>query len=314
MSGRVDCNPDATIYCLNGGYCTQGDFLGCRCTGGYSGQHCEIDPPPCTLECSNGGVCTTGDSRHNFEWPGEKPEDGIFCSCPKGFGGFYCEYEADICGNYHHVCLHGTKCQRNDETNSYSCVCDKTSERCIEKLETQFCMPATDIALIGLDVVEYYGGMAVPSFCMNGGKCKAIFIDGDWHSACECLPLFTGPHCEYIRTSNEIRIAGNAIYGFDDEAKTRKALGGLLAVVATCLAVGIILCARQVRRIIKRHNQPAAQISLQGFRKKYDEDEFFGALSPNGNMLFPGFNGGRTFDDRETEQEEVINLSDVFLH
>jgi hypothetical protein len=35
--------------------------------------------------------------------------------------------------------------------------------------------------LIGLDVVEYYGGMAVPSFCMNGGKCKAISIDGDWY-------------------------------------------------------------------------------------------------------------------------------------
>jgi hypothetical protein len=134
------------------------------------------------------------------------------------------------------------------------------------------------------------------------------------HSACECLPLFTGPHCEYIRTSTEIRIAGNAIYGLDDEAKARKALSGFLAVITTCLAVGMILGVRQVKRIIKRRNQPAAEINLQGFREKYEEEEFFGALSPNGNMLFPGFNGGRTFDDRETDQEEVINLSDVFLH
>lgn len=181
MSGRVDCNPDATIYCLNGGHCSQAESLGCRCIDGYSGQHCEIEPPVCTLECSNGGVCSTGDGLSTFDWPGEKPEEGVFCSCPKGFSGFYCEYEADICGNYDHICLHGTKCLKADESENYSCVCDKASERCSEKLETQFCMPSTDAALIGLDVVEYYGGMAVPSFCMNGGKCKAIAIDGEWY-------------------------------------------------------------------------------------------------------------------------------------
>lgn len=134
------------------------------------------------------------------------------------------------------------------------------------------------------------------------------------HSACECLPLFTGPHCEYIRTSSEIRIAGKSIYGSDDDSVTTKALGGFLAVVATFFVVLLIFGMRQVKRIIKRRNEPSAEVNLQGFREKYEEEEFLGALSPNGNMLFPGFGGGSRLDDQGTLREEDFVLSDVFLH
>lgn len=139
-------------------------------------------------------------------------------------------------------------------------------------------------------------------------------FQSDRHSACECLPLFTGPHCEYIRSSDEIRLAGNSIYGSDDVSKTRKAMGGFLAVIAASFAFGLMFGVRQVRRIMKRRNKPAAEINLQGFREKYEEEEFFGALSPNGNMLFPGFGGVQRRDEQDSSHDDVIVLSDVFLH
>lgn len=88
---------------------------------------------------------------------------------------------------------------------------------------------------------------------------------------------------------------------------------GFLSVMATCLTIGVVFGVRQVRRIIRRRNESVAEINLQGFREKYEEEEFIGALSPNGNMLFPAFGSGRRREERDFVQEDVLVLSDIDL-
>lgn len=150
---------------------------------------------------------------------------------------------------------------------------------------------------------------------LQTSECPSPLItlfDRHRHSACDCLPLFTGPHCEHIRSSLEIRIAGKAIYG-SNATKTGKAWAGFIAIIGACFAVGLVFGVRQVRRIIRRRNEPVAEINLQGFREKFEEEEFIGALSPNGNMLFPAFGGVRRRDTRGYPRDEVLVLSDIHL-
>ena len=178
MSSRVDC--DEGSYCVNNGKCPETADAGCDCPDGFSGSHCETNEldERCTLNCLHGGTCQRGKDpgMDLTEWPG-RSTGGMHCACTPGYSGHLCEYLVDICGNYDHICLHGSKCIKNE--GSYSCKC--TDDSCRDRHRTQFCLPTTKTGTSGLDPpVEYYGGMAIPAFCFNGGECVDIYEDGKW--------------------------------------------------------------------------------------------------------------------------------------
>jgi len=91
---EIDPVPDPCngVTCQNGGKCNNGV---CKCTGGFTGVHCEIDP--CNgVTCQNGGKCNNG-----------------VCKCTGGFTGVHCEI--DPCD--------GVTCQNDGICNNGTCNC-----------------------------------------------------------------------------------------------------------------------------------------------------------------------------------------------
>jgi hypothetical protein len=196
MSISVDCDANGEVYCLNGGSCPQEQqeqeeeslaASNCACVDDYTGPHCEIGPV-CNIECLNKGTCILGESDSPFltVWPGDSPSGEMYCGCAKGYAGHHCEYSVDICGNNEHICLHGSKCvdgvsDGSDGSESYSCKCGNSDDVCRQQQGAQFCSPILDKGIDGLPpAVEYYGSMAVPAFCFNGGKCLDVLMDKQW--------------------------------------------------------------------------------------------------------------------------------------
>lgn len=196
--GRISTEEDKSFYCLNGGTCQEEEQIDeatnatrttyfCQCPSTFTGTNCE-QGIPCSLECLHGGRCRFRDRTQNISslwnpWPGPIPSKIMHCDCPSGRGGHQCEYLADICGENEHLCLHGTKCRldKNAVASSnekrYYCECDSVDKKCHQRQpgQGQFCIPQAPGAL------EYYGGMSIPSFCFNGGKCVDVFRDGQWY-------------------------------------------------------------------------------------------------------------------------------------
>lgn len=104
----------------------------------------------------------------------------------------------------------------------------------------------------------------------------------DSEFACDCPPLFEGPHCEFLRTAEDI--------GDIDDLINPPSTGGRAAFFGGFLALGAMgfvaafFIVRQVRRIRKsRRREDDVILNLQNAK-----DENFGAISANGSMLFPG--------------------------
>jgi hypothetical protein len=201
---RIDCDSTGDVYCLNGGSCRPDNDLptnvtisahpSCQCSTGFTGPHCELDistsssssssSSSCSLVCKNGGNCEIFDKsqdRAELPWPGKAPSDHMHCVCPPRFGGFFCEYHADICGDFDRICLHGSRCaKRHTEDVSYECNCPSGAS--CQQHRIEFCLPGSKSSEIaGLPpAIEYYGGMAVPAFCVNDGKCRDVLVGEDW--------------------------------------------------------------------------------------------------------------------------------------
>ena len=111
----------------------------------------------CTLKCQNGSSCVAKSDRSESSAGGVNQQDrGLYCDCPEGFAGLHCEYKAEVCGNDELICLHGSKCEEYD--GGYRC-----SQR-----DFEYCNPKSPH-------IEYYLGMAVAAFCVNGGKAMMFF-------------------------------------------------------------------------------------------------------------------------------------------
>lgn len=91
----------SSCSCQNDGVC---DLDGkCVCTGGFSGELCEISPPVSSCGCLNGGTC-------------DEYEE---CVCPSGFEGIKCEINIDDC--LYVTCYNFGTCI--DGIDSFTCLC-----------------------------------------------------------------------------------------------------------------------------------------------------------------------------------------------
>lgn len=156
-----DANGDASaVLCHNGGTCKPPDYSPqspCDCPDGFRGPSCE---ETCTLQCQHGGQCKFEDNGEGFSAaPWGQAEDGMFCSCPRGFAGLHCEYEAQACGSGETVCLNGSACVRDRPGDGYRC------KRPQQARQLERCNPSPQH-------VEFYEGMAVAAFCLNEGTCR----------------------------------------------------------------------------------------------------------------------------------------------
>mmetsp|Transcript_2307 Transcript_2307/g.4973 ORF Transcript_2307/g.4973 Transcript_2307/m.4973 type:complete len:574 (+) Transcript_2307:139-1860(+) len=275
------CPEQQGLFCLNGGSCPSGGPRAphiCQCRDGYTGEHCEFiapEGPDCTLECFNEGVCKVG--RVNAPWGNI---DDFYCDCPTGFGGIRCEHLSETCDDGNTVCLHGAMCEslvKPGGTTEFSCACSTPylgGSGCEEKRRMELCMPTLG--------PEYSLGMAVPAFCLNGGKCRDVMNGNVVDFSCDCPPLFEGPHCEFLKTADSIGDIDDLLNppGSDRSAG---AVAGSVALATLAMVAGFFVI-RQVRRIRQsRKRERDVILNLQEFR-----DENFGAISANGSMLFPG--------------------------
>ena len=156
-----------TAPCFNGSTCRTDDgsparSSPCTCRDGTRGPSCE---EICTLQCENGGQClfeNDNTTERGEESPWGPAKDGMFCRCRNDFVGLQCEQEAVSCGPDGRICLAGTTCVQNTATKAYRCAQPKVNR----------CNPSPLYP-------EFYEGMAVVAFCLNGGTCREHMIDNE---------------------------------------------------------------------------------------------------------------------------------------
>lgn len=149
--------------------------------------------PDCNLKCQNGGLCKLGDGGDDdtliyFLGSGNDDEDleGLmYCECPEGYHGAYCEVGSVECGD--NRCFHGSTCVENQMNGKpdWHCDCNTAGDK-YTRYAGQFCQyESTQICTDG-------DSMAGHLFCVNDGKCQS-----DPYMGCDCLPGFRGFACEF---------------------------------------------------------------------------------------------------------------------
>jgi hypothetical protein len=103
------------------------------------------------------------------------------------------------------------------------------------------------------------------------------------HPGCLCPPLYEGPHCEFLVSKLDIAGRGESQGASSASDDSMSGLAVFAVFIVATFSVLALFVARRVGKKVKRQKE-ATSVNLQSFR-----DENFGALSPNGNTLFPAF-------------------------
>lgn len=187
--------------CKNNGTCSPMDkHFSCNCLPGYTGTYCEKRIDECALlPCGQNATCVLGEV------------SGYTCFCPAGVRGANCNEDIDECAS--HTCRNGATCINT--FGSFQCICTEGftgestgefygvhSSKRIRKL-----FPITSIHHASGPTCEEdidecrppeAAGQAdareLSSICRNGGRC--VNLPGSFR--CDCLPEFTGRHCERL--------------------------------------------------------------------------------------------------------------------
>jgi len=179
--------------------------MGCECPHGFIGPSCEIvsdqnaeSESICSLQCENGGDCVFAwmNNHNNNYFSYVFLSSMMVCKCQPGFMGLQCEYTAEFCEDGT-MCLNGGICVPDQsKESSFACDCSGLSgandSHCSSRAQ-----PST---ICDHDVV----GMDKSLFCLNGGKCYAIKVEGSstYHHECKCSGGYGGPHCEFVLAKN----------------------------------------------------------------------------------------------------------------
>lgn len=152
----------------------------------------------CDFPCRNKGICRERDG-----------VEAMYCQCPAGFAGAFCEIQYNVCESADQVCSNGRKCQRavDDFAQEYfHCECDPVrsdlsfdyADKLCAHASTVFCREDDDTEQAKKDR-KSLGEAAGGSFCTNGGVCREEVDDGKnhHHAGCDCPKGYTGNHCEH---------------------------------------------------------------------------------------------------------------------
>uniref|UniRef100_A0A8C3RHA8 Slit guidance ligand 3 n=1 Tax=Cyanoderma ruficeps TaxID=181631 RepID=A0A8C3RHA8_9PASS len=159
------CNPCLSSPCKNNGTCSSDpvELYQCTCPFGFKGRDCSVPINSCIQNpCQNGGTCHLTEAN----------KDGFrYCSCLLGYEGERCEINPDDCED--NDCENNSTCV--DGINNYVCLCppNYTGELCDEVIN--HCVPDLNP-------------------CQHESKCPltGMFLP----FRCECLPGYSGKHCE----------------------------------------------------------------------------------------------------------------------
>uniref|UniRef100_A0A1X7UPV7 Uncharacterized protein n=1 Tax=Amphimedon queenslandica TaxID=400682 RepID=A0A1X7UPV7_AMPQE len=168
-------DPCSSSPCLNSGICTNvnGTNFSCACSQAYGGERCEIKLFPDCLDmpCLNNGTCAELVGSGNIGGSGAgEPGPRIYCQCPLGYAGEFCENITDLCVS--------SPCK-----NNATCIGDSANFTCT-------CLPGFTGTLCETELTGCHTELYP---CLNGGECMEM--DGQF--MCNCAPGFTGPLCGY---------------------------------------------------------------------------------------------------------------------
>ena len=260
-------------FCLHGGTCMQmiehydsnsdisnnvndtwGEVpvhMGCNCTEGYIGHHCEHPKhngdPNAEVQCGksvcrNGGQC----QQHILN---AKRKDA--CACPENFGGLSCEERIEICGDSDdHACLNGGSCVLDDAiTDVWSCDCSTAFGIAGKFAAGVMCEhEATNICITGhLEHSFAESGMFFgPRFCTNHGKCQEVMDgkSGMTSMECACSQGYSGEYCEISPVElppADVNVEGGAEEGGSgmSNAEILATFFGLMGVLTIGFAFGM---------------------------------------------------------------------------
>ncbi|EDV25371.1 uncharacterized protein TRIADDRAFT_55384 [Trichoplax adhaerens] len=160
------------------GSCNNSPFT-CSCNPGWTGSTCD--------SCIKLSGCVHGYCRL-----------GNDCTCSTGWQGSYCNIA---------ICSGGCNAEHGRCASPDKCLCDSgwTGTSCDTCIKSPHCSELHGYCLNGNDCLchDGWGGpncdkdlnpCSNPNRCKNGGTCQRLGINT---YRCNCLPRYTGGHCEY---------------------------------------------------------------------------------------------------------------------
>ncbi|VEU43783.1 unnamed protein product [Pseudo-nitzschia multistriata] len=224
----------------------------------------------CNLYCYNKGVCRHGHGKFgayagidseidDLPFEQELHENGMYCTCPKGYTGLQCEIKFVTCGRDSHTCFNGSACVKERSTDTgeafYRCACDAEGSIMDAPYAGKYCEHiATVFCDGGGDGFEH--GSA---FCTNGGRCRQQQTDDpdlDFaNSGCDCPEGWEGRHCE-IKTVTSVSTVAEDIVHEMKEFLSAGEIAGI--VIGFCIGISLLICFRKQRFFFKT-----------GFRKSH---------------------------------------------
>jgi len=212
------------------------DFMSCVCPTGYGGKYCDIEMTECgSHHCYHGGICLNKLDSNNVAK--HRCDCTTAVTSDKSYAGRFCQLESSaFCSNDNRqngrlFCVNGGTCLA-DASEGCECPVDFYGHSCeFKRVSANSTTVEVSDSIDMPDPVEDRNGESESvglepanmsthpgaemcnkdkpfptqprSFCLHGGKCKAIITEPQIHPGCTCSGDWVGPHCE-IRSPSSV--------------------------------------------------------------------------------------------------------------